>query len=204
MRALLFLSLLACGQGFLRTDRGREPIRSAFYAQEADDSYAAVLLLNSDVQCELPDTDDPAELEAVLASWYVALYREGALAVSIRLYPPETGGFEASYVVSSEAGAAEATGTEGSAEVDVREVFEAAVDDADGISRTYEIADAEGAAYLVDDADSGEVVIERLERGRMQGRFLLDVEHVSGRFEAERCDVDSDLFTGTGLTESEG
>lgn len=191
----MLLLILGCAPGFLRSHEGREPIRSAFYATDANSDSALVLLSNSYVSCDLPETDDADEMELALVQQSAALYREGASLLLFELLVgedalpgtyrlndgsddpdedvPETRGFNAAWW----------------------HVNEAVVEARDGLIVSYSPGTSAGDFEFLPFVPSpGEVVITDAD-DRLKGEFAIDSLDLSGRFEAEPCEINSYLYT---------
>lgn len=196
---MLPLLLLACSPGWLNTPEWSGSLHTALYITEASDepevAVATVLLANSYLDCDLPPATDPAELQRAVINRYAAVTREDARLVVLTLYATQTTGFAVRYALSATPGALYASLSEGSAGASYLAVNESEVEDEDGFSVLYEPADGAGDYQLeLAVAEPGEVIVEKEREDQLHGEFQLDALDVSGRFRAERCPDDADLF----------
>lgn len=193
-------ALGACAPGYLRSREGREPLRSAWFAAVEDDqpvSSMTVLLSNSDLACELPETVDPGEVEEALSVQAAGLYREGAAVLLFNLYS----------AAAEWSGAYEiAEGGDGGPRPDRTvavtwwKVVEAEVESQDGVVVSYTPGDAPGDYVFVPRVPSPGSIEVALGEDALTGSFVLDSLDLSGGFEAAPCDADSALFASLGYT----
>ncbi len=190
---MLPLLLLGCSVGLLRTEDGQEPLRSAWFSA-AEEAPTLLLLSNSSLLCELPESDDPAEIEAELTRQEAGLTREGAQALYLELEATQ-GDLVGDYAIEPEVD-----------DVGVRElraswwtVKEAEVEAREGIVVSYTPGDALGdLEYVPAVPGPGSVAITQ-EEERLEGSFDLSALDLSGRFSAAPCARDSDLFSALGF-----
>ena len=190
---MLLLQILGCAVGLLRTEEGQEPLRAAWFSV-GDEAPTLLLLSNSSLLCELPESEDPAELEAALTRQEAGLTREGAKALYMELEATEgdlVGHYEIEPEVDDQA---------------VRElraswwtVHEAEVEAREGIVVSYSPGDALGdLEYIPAVPAPGSLTITE-EGELLVGSFDLSSLDLSGRFEASACARDDDLFATLGF-----
>lgn len=187
----MWLALLAaCAPGVFWTEQGRDPIRSAWYA--ADDSTPTLVLLsNSTLLCELPESDDPAEIQAALARQAAGLTREGASVLFFQIDAAQ-GDLVGDYELGSPVDARQMVAT-------WWHVNEAVVEARSGIVVTYAAGAATGdLEYVPAVSLPGTLTIEE-DDGQLHGSFELDTIDVSGRFVATGCSPDASLFNSLAI-----
>lgn len=190
--------LLGCSSGWLNTPEWSGPLHTALYITESTEDpsveKATVLLANSYLECSLPASEDPSELQRAIVTRYAAVTREDARLVVLTLYAFAGSAFETDYDVDAAAGTWYATVTRGSAGASYLAVNEATVDDEDGFAVLYEPGDNPGD-YVLNLAVEAPGEVEVGASGEdLRGDFHLEAIDVSGRFRAERCADDADLF----------
>lgn len=172
------------------TGDGRDVIRSAWYATD-ETAPTLILLSNSYLLCELPDSDDPAEKEAALARQAAGLTREGASALFFQIDAAE-GGLVGDFELGTPEDARQMVAT-------WWHVDEAVVQARSGIVVSYEAGSTTGDFEYVPAVDQpGTLTIEEDDH-QMRGEFELDAIDVSGRFVARRCSPDASLFTSLAI-----
>jgi hypothetical protein len=203
MRSLLLLGplLAACSpQGWIRTERGSDRIRTAYHFDTTLQGIPthALVLANSHFPCSLPTEPDPDAITSAEQQYAMAWGREGAMLVAFALFEydgePSSGRFPVD----------EAASPYGLDEVEPRAalaafhaVWEAEVVTEDGLYREYQPVIEEDHTPV---DGPGSVELELGEEGRWSGRFALDAIDVSGRFEAEACAGDgAALFETLGI-----
>jgi hypothetical protein len=194
---LAAVTLAACSpQGWLRSERGAERIRTAFHLNTSyyGERAKAVVLSNSHFPCSLPDTQDPDAITQAEAEYLMAYSREGSMLVAFVLFSHEDGSWSGRYPVD------EAASPFGLDEVEpraamaaFRAVWEAEVSEEDGLYREYEPVVEEQHIPV---EGPGEISVQESGDGeRFEGSFTLDSIDVSGRFETRECvDGDGDLL----------
>ena len=193
--------LIACAPGVLRTREGSEPLRSAWYAEvtgEAGASSLYVLAANSDLLCELPDSDDPAVVDEALVRQSAGFYREGAK-VLYGVFTDATGeGWPGTYEIADATSAGERPDRE--VALTWWSVVEAEVQAQDGVVVSYSPGDSPGDYSFVPRAPPpGEFTLTEDEHG-LAVEFEVSSLDLSGRFEASSCDPDSALFASLGYS----
>lgn len=196
--------LMACAGTFHAPD-GPEPVRSAVWfdvngMNGIEDPRvpreALLLLLNSTVPCEVPDTEDDPRTgtvdEAAAAEQYwqaqvgSAFTREGALAVALGLFTYE-GDWEGRYDIDATALSDAVTLLGGTSRVGYGawyRVDESVVEDSDGVYFTYTPVD-----FAYDPAVAAPAWINVSERDdTLVGNFSFTPTELSGSFRAEPCD----------------
>ena len=202
---MLLLAMLAgCASGWFNGADWSGPLSTALYIMEPSEDpsveAAVVLLANSRVHCDLPVTGDPAELRRAIIGRYAAISREGARVVALSLYRFTSATWEGDYEISADAGPWQATASLGAATASYLAVGEAEVDDDDGFDVRYEPAAGDGN-YIFESAVEGPGNVHIRSAGRrLRGDFEIEDKHVSGRFHAEPCDADADLFSTQGFS----
>lgn len=215
---MLFL-LLGCASGVLQFRDGSEPVRSAWYTKPSVDNadLTLVLVSNSDIYCDLPESEDPGEQEAALVRQSAAFSREGTAIVLFLLYLDPALSALGSYEVTGDASPTSLPFAERGAP-DLLAAFngraagaswltirEAAVEEEDGLAVSYEPGSSPGDVIYVPQVQGpGKVTVTGLENDTFAATFQLDVVDVSGRFEAAYCGEDSDLYTSLSLTAGMG
>jgi hypothetical protein len=206
MRHLLPLTLLLVGcapQGWIRTDRSTDRIRTAFHIPTSlYGADARVLVLsNSDFPCAIPTQPDPDAITAAEQAYAMAWNREGTLIVAFVLFAWEQDAWEGSYPVDEAASPYSLDEVEPRVALGAfRAVWEAEVSEEDGLYRDYQPV-VEEWTMPVERPGSVDLVVT--EDG-YRGSFSLDSLDVSGRFETRECPDSStglldylDLFTAS-------
>lgn len=211
-RALLLLPLLtACADGLLRDADGVEQLRTAVYLpSETEDPQvreALVVLSNSPLPCELPETDDPAEQDEALARLAAGVTREGARLIILSLYQFLPSGADqdwaGDYAIREAVDSSMATATEGVASALYWFVREAAVSDRDGLAISYSYGNSDlDRVFVPEVPEPGEIVL-RPGADRLRGSFRFESIDVSGHFDAEACEEGADLFVLLGLASAQ-
>ena len=187
---------LGYAPGFLRGPDGREPLRAAWFGvvdQVQPLANVTVLLSNSDLLCEVPDSTDPGEIEEALTRQAAGLYREGAEVLMFSLYSEEED-WEGAYEIS-EGGAR----PDRDVAVTWWHVIEAVVESQNGVLVSYTPGDAPGDYVFVPRVPSpGSIEVLKTD-DTLTGSFVLDSLDLSGSFEASPCDADSALFASLGV-----
>lgn len=194
------LLTLACAPGFLRTRDGREPLRAAWFGEvegELAEPSLTVLLSNSDLLCELPDTEDPGELDEALSRQAAGFYREGAKVLMFNLASTEPG-WTGTYALTDASEGLERPARTASAIW--WEVVEAEVETQDGILVSYTPGDAPGDYVFVPRVPTPGTVEVTSDESLLTGEFILDGLDISGSFEADPCDADAALFASLGYS----
>lgn len=205
---MLVLSLLGCGMGTLDTLEGDEPLRAALYFVPdstislalLDSRQIYVLLANSTILCEPEVTeDDPTTAnldEAGAANEYweaqfgTALIREGAIVVVMALAVAPEEDWLGEYDFESDAWDIDAL--QGYVARDGRvaaggwsQIEESTGDAAEGVISSELTVAEEDHDYTV--GGSASVEITRRDTV-LAGRFDFKPTHLTGQFEAARCD----------------
>ncbi len=190
----MLLALLgACSVGTLLSSEGREPLRAAWYAA-SEEAPTLLLLSNSSLLCELPESDDPAEIEAVLARQQAGLTREGAKLLYLELDAAQ-GDLVGSYDVAPDGEDASVR----SMRAVWWQVVEAKVEAREGIVVAYEPGGELGDVEYVPRVGDPATLEILAEDGLVSGRFDLGSLDISGRFEATACAPDASLFATLGF-----
>ncbi len=187
---MLAWTLLGCAAGSIETPTHDDQLHTAWYQtiQSGDDVRMLVALANSDIPCEEPETDDPAQLIRENLAIYSSVTRENARIVMLDLYRyvlEES--WVGHYPVHLDADVAWPSYVNAThphvAGARYRGIDEAEVTTDDGLYRLYEPVDY---VDVVVDAPA-EVIISR-DREKVWGEFHFDTQDVSGRFRAKRCE----------------
>lgn len=179
--------LCACQpMGYLSSPIGRADLRTALYriAPRAGVPELVVLLSNGELSCELPDTHDISQEDAV------AVCREGAQHVVLRAYSIDStwsGDF------SGVAGANSASVT-----VDVPRamgglyyaIAESRLVEVEGLGRFYA---AEESVFLPSLGEGGDLTLEVKDK-LLQGSFSLPDAEVWGEFTASPCTSETSML----------
>lgn len=202
----MWLALLwSCAPGVLLTRDGREPLRSAWYGAAPSSTGLAtlyVLASNSDLLCELPETEDPGALDEALVRQSAGLYREGARVLMATLSSTAEG-WSGAYEIVDTGDPGEAVQRQ--AALTWWEVVEAEVESEEGVIISYTPGDAPGDylfvprvpapgsfSVTVDEAGVGEATLS--------AEFDVGSLDLAGRFDAAPCDPDSSLFASLGAS----
>lgn len=189
----MLLVLLACAPGVLLSRDGREPLRTALYTA-SEGAPTSLLLSNSALLCELPDEDDPADVEAALARQQAGVTREGASLLYVELEARE-GDLVGSYDVAPDVDLPEVRRMS----VTWWHVVEAVVESREGVVISYAPGDEEGDLEYVSRLGSPATLEISADEDRLVGSFDLGVIDVSGRFEASYCSPDASLYAMLGI-----
>lgn len=205
----LIAALGACAPGVIRTPEGSDSLRSALYtvspSSDPEVDRSVVILANSPLDCDLPDSENPADIEAGESELVSAFTREGARVVIFEMYHLSSASWTVDFPVTTDAGTYAASGIQGAASALYWAVYESVVEDKEGLSVTYAPGDGPRDVLYVDPVDEpGEVTLTREieeedEDDDMVGTFRLESLDVSGRFRATRCADDADVFVLLGL-----
>ncbi|GEM_PF-3037797 len=182
--------LAGCASGSIATPSVDDKLRTAWYqtVQSGNDVRTLVALANSNIPCEEPDIDDPAQLTRENLAIYSSVTRENARIVMLDLYRYH---LETSWVgvypIHVDAEVAWPSYVDAThphvARARYRGIDEAAVATDEGLYRLYE--PTEWVDLYVD--EPAEVVITA-EGDTLRGTFHFDTEDVSGTFRAQHCD----------------
>lgn len=186
---MILALILACAPGFLRSPEGREPLRAAWYAPQGAGSPTLLLLSNSYLLCELPELEDPAEVEALLARQQAGFAREGAAVLFFEL-DAEAGDLVGVYDVDTTPEDADARRMA----VTWWHVVEAVVEARDGVIVSYAAGSTLGDfEYVPLVPEPATLEIAREEDG-VEGSFEIGSLDLSGSFTAAACAPDASLF----------
>lgn len=187
---VLLTLLTGCASGTISTPSVDDKLRTAWYqtVQTGGDIRTLVALANSDIPCEEPDIDDPAQLTRENLAIYSSVTRENARIVMIDLYRYHLEeSWVGHYPVFADADVAWPSYVDAThphvARARYRGVDEAEVSTDEGLYRLYEPTDF--VDLYVD--EPAEVVISR-EGDVLRGEFHFDAEDVSGTFRAKHCE----------------
>ncbi len=187
---MLLMALTACASGSIATPTIDDKLRTAWYqtVQSGSDVRMLVALANSDIPCEEPDIDDPAQLTRENLAIYSSVTRENARIVMLDLYRYHLeDSWTGHYPVHADADVAWPSYVNAThphvARARYRGIDEAEVSVDEGLYRLYE--PTEYVDLYVD--EPAEVVISR-EGDVLRGDFHFDNEDVSGTFRAKHCD----------------
>jgi hypothetical protein len=198
MRKLLPIAVLLAGcspQGWIRTDRSTDRIRTAFHIPTSlyGVDAKAVILSNSAFPCALPTQPDPAAITAAEQAYAMAWNREGTVIVAFVLFAWDDSAWVGGYPVDEAASPYSLDEVEPRvALAGFRAVWEAEVSEEDGLYREYQPIDE---VWTMPVEQPGNIELVATEAG-YEGSFSLDRLDVSGRFETTACPDSS-----TGLLE---
>lgn len=206
------LALAGCAPGAIHTPEGSDSLRAALFtvSPSSDPSVdrAVLILANSPLDCDLPDSENPADIEAGESELVSAFTREGARVVIFEMYHLAGADWTMSFPLLADAGPYAASGLQGASEALYWAVYEAVVEEKEGLVVSYAPGDGPRDVLYVDPVDEpGEVAVTRDladEEDDLIGTFRLDTLDVSGRFRATRCADDSDVFVLLGLRDVYG
>jgi hypothetical protein len=194
--ALLLPCLGACAPyGRLYTSDGVERLQAAWFSRLDFHGVPSVvfLLANSQLECSLPDTDDPAALRDAQYEIVNAFTREGARIVGLQLLGHDTASWPGVYEITRPLALAALEGDRPrQAQALYLSVEEARAEEIDGLYRSYLVEDQE-EVYGV--PEPGTVTLETLDAETATGAFYFPAIDVSGNFRASACDPRSTVIS---------
>jgi len=193
--ALASLCAACSGPGHVEGPLGTFDLRTAWYRISPID--VVVVLSNGDVECGVPQLDDEVEQALELDKLYVALCREGAQHVALRLYDfaddPDGGQYPGLTVATEDSVTEELPRVANAFYYAVPEAYLSGYDD---LERQYQ--PEEDTEVLWELGDGGQVVVDLGDDGRLSGWFNFpysrEHSHVAGEFVATECPGDTALL----------
>jgi len=193
--AIVLVSVCAAcsGPGHVEGPLGTFDLRRAWYRISPTD--VVVVLSNGEIECGVPQLEDDVEQALVADQMYVALCREGAQHVALRLYDladdPTDGEYPGLTIATEDAVSEEMPRAANGSYYAVPEAYLSGYDD---LIREYHPE----VEKLWELGDGGQVVVDQLADGRLSGWFTFpypqEDSHVAGEFEATECPGDAALL----------
>jgi hypothetical protein len=191
--ALLSLCVACSGPGHVEGPLGTFELRSAWYRTSVNGTV--VVLSNGELECGMPQLEDDLEQALAEDRLAVALCREGAQHVALRLYDtttdPEAGQYAGLTVATEESVSEELPRVANGIYYAVSEAY---LSGYDNLIRDY---DPENE-ILWELGDGGQVIVDEPSAGELTGWFRFpytrEDSSVAGEFVAQECSGDTALL----------